>query len=77
MKGKLRISSLPFIFFCISVYSKYNSNKNKISPQANITRLQLFFLPLQPSNKKWMSLRLIPLNFDHHGLYNNKTSYYC
>lgn len=24
MKGKLRICSLPFIFFCISVYSKYN-----------------------------------------------------
>ena len=26
--------------------SVVNSNKNKISPQANITRLQLFFLPL-------------------------------
>ena len=58
MKGKLRICSLPFKFFCISVYSKYNSNKNKISPQANITRLQLFLGLLHNSVDKNVKLYL-------------------
>lgn len=44
MKGKLRICSLPFIFFCISVYSKYKFKQKQNFASSKYHKATTIFL---------------------------------